>query len=99
MVMAFRLVLYLILFAGTVYSLPAYQRVTRTKAPDVTIAVSADGQTIAIARNSGGVEKRYARIELWNTKNGELQRTITGFDGPIWSDRSINVGSLFRIFI
>jgi len=85
MAMASRLILHLILIVGTAYSLPAYQRVTRTKAPDVTTAVSADGQTIAVARNSGGVEKRYARIELWNTKDGALRRTITGFDGPIWS--------------
>lgn len=85
MAMFFRLLLCLFLYAVTAYSLPAYQPQSRTKAPDVTIAVSANGQTIAIARNSGGGEKRYARIELWNTKNGDLQRTITGFDGPIWS--------------
>jgi len=80
-----RLILCLFLVAVTAYSRPVEQTKARTKAPDVTIAVSADGQTIAIARSSGGGEKRYARVELWNTRKGELQRTITGFDGPIWS--------------
>src|SRR5688572_2467469 len=83
--MFFRVILFLFLFAATAYSRPAYPPPTRTGAPDVTIAVSADGQTVAIARSSGGGAKRYGRIELWNTRNGELQRTITGFDGPIWS--------------
>lgn len=58
----------------------------------MTIAVSADGKTLAIARSSGGGEKRYARVELWNTRNGQLQRTITGFDGPIWSISFSNDG-------
>src|SRR5688572_2383027 len=83
--MFFRVILCLFLFAATAYSRPAYPPPTRTGAPDVTIAVSADGQTVAIARSSGGGAKRYGRIELWNTRKGELQRTITGFDGPIWS--------------
>jgi WD40 repeat protein len=55
------------------------------KAPPVTVAVSPDGQTLAVARGSNGAAKRYGRVELWNTQTGELQRTITGFDGPIWS--------------
>lgn len=83
--MFFRVILYLFLFTVTSYSLPVYPPTPTTNAPDVTIAVSADGQTVAIARSSGGGAKRYARVELWNTGNGELQRTITGFDGPIWS--------------
>ncbi|HET9787552.1 MAG TPA: hypothetical protein VFP47_10485, partial [Pyrinomonadaceae bacterium] len=81
--MFFHLILCLFLFAVTASSRPVDQPKARTKAPDVTIAVSADGQIIAIARSSGGGEKRYARVELWNTRKGELQRTITGFDGPI----------------
>jgi len=53
--------------------------------PQVVVAVSPDGQTLAIARGSNGAAKRFGRVELWNTQTGELQRTITGFDGPVWS--------------
>lgn len=53
------------------------QRRTEVSAPPVTTAVSPNGQTIAIARDS--------RVELWDSTSGALQRTITGFDGPIWS--------------
>ena len=60
-------------------------RRTELFAPPVTTAVSPDGQTIAIARSSGGFEKRNGRVELWDSTSGALQRTITGFDGPIWS--------------
>lgn len=91
--MFFRVILCLFLFAAAIeYSRPVYPATTRSAAPDVTIAVSPDGQTLAIARSSGGGEKRYARVELWNTKTGELQRTITGFDGPIWSMSFSNDG-------
>ena len=85
MAMFFRSILCLFLLSVTRYSASVTQSPTRTRAPDVTIALSADRQTIAIARSSGGIEKRFARVELRNTRNGELQRTITGFDGPIWS--------------
>jgi len=54
-------------------------------APQVTTAVSRNGQTIAIARSSDGVKNRSGRVELWDSTTGALQRTITGFDGPIWS--------------
>lgn len=54
-------------------------------APEVTTAVSPNGQTIAIARSGGGSEKRNGRVELWDATSGALQRTITGFDGPVWS--------------
>ena len=84
-VMVCRVILCLLLFAATAYSRPVYTQAIKTAAPDVTIAVSADGQSLAIARSSGGAQKRYARVELWNMKKRELQRTITGFDGPIWS--------------
>ena len=80
-----RVFLCLLLFAATAYSQPVYPPPPRIDPPDVVIAVSADGHTLAIARSSGGSAKRYGRIELWNTRTGELQRTITGFDGPIWS--------------
>src|SRR5689334_19968170 len=55
------------------------------KAPEVLIAVSPDGLTAAIARSEGSEAKRFGRVELWQTTTGQLQRTITGFDGPIWS--------------
>ena len=51
----------------------------------VAIAVSPDGNIIAIARGNDGANRRYGRVELWSTRTGELQRTITGFDGPVWS--------------
>jgi WD40 repeat protein len=45
------------------------------------IQFSADGRTIAIARGT----RDDHRVELWDTKSGKLQRTIRGFDGPVWS--------------
>ena len=53
--------------------------------PTVVVAVSPNGQTLAVARGSRGAANRYGRVELWNTQTGELQRTISGFDGPVWS--------------
>src|SRR6478672_11876958 len=50
----------------------------------VVVAVSPNGQTLAVARGNSGAN-RYGRVELWDTQTGELQRTITGFDGPVWS--------------
>ena len=82
--MCFRITLCLLLFVVIAYSRPVYPP-ARSGAPNVTFAVSPDGQTIAIARSSGGAAKRYGRVELWKTKNGDLLRTITGFNGPIWS--------------
>jgi len=55
------------------------------RAPEVTTAVSPNGQTIAIARSSAGLDKRNSRVELWDLGKGALQRSITGFDGPIWA--------------
>src|SRR5262249_23930053 len=57
----------------------------RHRPPSVTVAVSADGFLVALARRGGSTAKRYGRVELWDTRTGELQRTITGFNGPIWS--------------
>ena len=51
----------------------------------VAVAVSPDGRTVAVARGNNTAAKRYGRVELWNTETGELQRTISGFDGPVWS--------------
>ena len=49
------------------------------------VAGSPDSVTIAVARSSTGTATRFGRVELWNSATGKLQRTITGFDGPIWS--------------
>src|SRR4026209_1991584 len=57
----------------------------RHRSPDATVAVSPDGFTVAVARSSGGAAKRFGRVDLWDTRSGELLRTINGFDGPIWS--------------
>lgn len=55
------------------------------KGPDVLVAVSRDGLIAAVARSEYSPTKRFGRVELWQTTTGDLQRTITGFDGPIWS--------------
>ena len=54
--------------------------------PDLTDNVNAmkfspDGHLLAIAR---GVRDDN-RVDLWDTQTGALQRTIRGFDGPVWS--------------
>ena len=54
--------------------------------PDLTdnvnaIKFSPDGRLLAIAR---GVRDDN-RVDLWDTEKGALQRTIRGFDGPVWS--------------
>jgi len=76
-------VVIVLLFSVTA-SVTGQQRTERI-APQVTTAVSPNGQTIAIARSSGGVKNRSGRVELWDSTSGALQRVITGFDGPIWS--------------
>jgi WD40 repeat protein len=58
---------------------------TERFAPQVTTALSPNGQTLAIARSTGGFEKRTGHVELWDSASGSLHRVITGFDGPIWS--------------
>ena len=47
----------------------------------VKVALSHDGRMLAVARS----KERSARVELFSAATGELQRTIDGFDGPIWS--------------
>ena len=75
-----------VLFFVTAASALFGQRPTEgRKAPDVLVAVSRDGLIAAVARSEGSVAKRFGRVELWQTTTGKLQRTITGFDGPIWS--------------
>ena len=69
----------------TIARYDAVEQRTERAAPQVTTAVSPNGQTLAIARSSGGFEKRHGRVELWDLASGELQRMITGFDGAVWS--------------
>lgn len=78
-------VLIVLFFSVTASVVQSQTRRTERVAPEVTTAVSLDGQTVAIARSSGGSEKRNVRVELWDLTSGASQRTITGFDGPIWS--------------
>lgn len=59
---------------------------SRRSPPDLTHAVNAmkfspDGRLLAIARGA----RDDNRVELWDTETGALQRTIRGFDGPVWS--------------
>src|SRR5215217_5517066 len=78
-------VLILLFFSVTASVVQSGQQRTERVAPQVTTAVSPNGQTIAIARSSVGVKNRSGRVELWDSTSGALQRVITGFDGPIWS--------------
>ena len=75
----------LLLIASNVYSQSNFPIFNRHRAPSLTVAVSPDGLLVAIARNSGGAAKRFGRVDLCDTRTGELLRTITGFDGPVWS--------------
>lgn len=59
---------------------------SRRPAPDLTGIVNAmkfspDGRLLAMARSFRDAN----RVELWDTETGALQRTITGFDGQVWS--------------
>ncbi len=83
--MFLRLFLCILLFSvGASAQLPR-NRPHEEKQSLVKFAVSPDLFTIAVARSGNTAIKRYGRIELWNSATGKLQRTITGFDGPIWS--------------
>jgi len=83
--MCLRLFLGVLLFVTTAAAQFVPPPMEARHAPEVLIAVSADGLTAAIARSEGSEAKRFGRVELWQTTTGQLQRTITGFDGPIWS--------------
>ena len=83
--MFFRLFLGVLLLATTASAQLRAPRFDRHQSRSVTVAVSPDGRLVAVARSSDGAAKRYGRVDLWDSKTGELQRTITGFDGPIWS--------------
>ncbi|HXQ73955.1 MAG TPA: WD40 repeat domain-containing protein [Pyrinomonadaceae bacterium] len=78
--MFFRLSLVLLLVVTT-----ASAQGFRHRSPSVDVAVSPDQSLVAVVRSGIGTSKNYGRVELWDTETGELQRTITGFDGPIWS--------------
>ena len=81
--MLFRVFCCLVVLTITVAAQP--RGVTPEPIKRVVIAVSPDGNIIAVARGNDGVSRRYGRVELWSTRTGELQRTISGFDGPVWS--------------
>src|SRR5258706_5030557 len=49
------------------------------------IAISPDGRTLAIARGATDPVQRFGRVELWDTKTGNLRHAIKGFDGPVRS--------------
>jgi WD40 repeat protein len=49
------------------------------------IAISPDGRTLAIARGATDPVQRFGRVELWDTKTGNLRHVIKGFDGPVRS--------------
>lgn len=83
--MFFRLLLVLLALATIVSAQPREGILNRHQTRSVTVAVSPDDSLIAVARSSGGGQKRYSRVDLWDSGSGELLRTITGFDGPIWS--------------
>ncbi len=77
--------LWMVLLATMVDAQPRRPIYESLAASVVTIAVSPDGSTLAIARSSSDPVQRTGRVELWNTKSGELRRTISGFDGSVWS--------------
>lgn len=83
--MCLRLLLGILLFVPTVSAQFAGSPPEARKAPEVLVAVSRDGLMAAVARSEGSAAKHFGRVELWQTTTGQLQRTITGFDGPIWS--------------
>ena len=77
--------LFALFITTTAYTQRRWPRQDFRDAALVTIDVSPDGTTLAIARSSSEAIQRNGRVELWNLKSGELLRTITGFDGSIWS--------------
>jgi len=83
--MFFKALFCLVVFTITASAQPRNLPTVPDNTPPVVVAVSADGHTVAVARSRNSPAKRYGRVELWNTQTGELQRTISGFDGPVWS--------------
>jgi WD40 repeat protein len=83
--MLFRISLCVLVFAITAAAQSHRFPPLPSPPPTIVVAVSSDGQTLAVARGSRSAAKRYGRVELWDTQTGELQRTISGFDGPVYS--------------
>src|SRR5690242_19510624 len=83
--MLLKALLVVLVLAISAAAQPRHRAEDTDTTPSVVVAASPDGQTIAIGRGSSGAAKRYGRVELWNTQTGELQRTISGFDGPVWA--------------
>lgn len=83
--MFFRLFLCILLFGVGASAQPTRLPTVKANKPAVKVAGSPDGLVIAIARVSGGSANYFGRVELFDSLTGKLQRTITGFDGPIWS--------------
>lgn len=83
--MLFRLFLCVAVLAITTTAQPRNYTPLPNTTRSVVLAVSPDAKTIAIARGNDGFSRRFGRVELWSMQTGELQRTITGFDGPVWS--------------
>ncbi|HEX6285391.1 MAG TPA: hypothetical protein VFZ71_10975, partial [Pyrinomonadaceae bacterium] len=83
--MFFRVFLCILLFGIVVSAQLPLPLPREEKKSLVKVAVSPDRLTIAIARSGNTSVKRYGRVELWDSESGQLRRTITGFDGPIWS--------------
>lgn len=83
--MFFRAFLCIFLFGIAVSAQPPRPLPRDAKNSLVKVAVSPDRLTIAISRSGNTSVKRYGRVELWDSETGKLRRTITGFDGPIWS--------------
>ena len=83
--MFFRLFLCVLLFGIAASAQPPRSLPNDGKKSLVKVAVSPDGLTIAVARSGNTSVKRYGRVELWDSATGKLLRTITGFDGPVWS--------------
>ena len=83
--MFFRVFLCILLFGITASAQPPRPLPHEEKKSLIKVAASPDALTIAIARSGNTSVKRYGRVELWNAVTGKLLRTITGFDGPVWS--------------
>jgi len=83
--MFFRVFFCTLIFTITISAQPRNITPGASNTSPVTVAVSRDGNKLAIARGNSGASKRYGRVELWNVPTGELEHIITGFDGPVWS--------------
>lgn len=83
--MLFKVLFFVVVLSITVAAQPRRFPEPPDNTSPVAIAVSPDGNTVAVARGSSSAAKRYGRVELWETETGKLLHTISGFDGPVWS--------------